>query len=93
MLVRGPDLGRVESAATIVRDRVAEAVLVGSRWVTVLGPAPAPLAQLRGKHRQRLLIKGELREDVRHAAARALEPVTGHPDVEVIVDVDPLDML
>jgi primosomal protein N' (replication factor Y) len=93
VLVRGPDLSRVESAATIVRDRVAEAVLDGSRWIEVLGPAPAPLAQLRGKHRLRLLIKGELREDVRAAAARALEPLTGHPDVEVIVDTDPLDML
>jgi hypothetical protein len=40
-----------------------------------------------------LLIKGNRREDVRAAAERALEPLTGHPDVEVVVDVDPLDML
>jgi len=93
VLVRGPDLDRVVSAANAVRERVAEAILGAGAWATVLGPTEAPLAQLRGKHRQRLLIKGDRREDVRAAAERALEPLQGHPDVEVIVDVDPLDML
>jgi primosomal protein N' (replication factor Y) len=93
VLVRGPDLEQVLRAARLVRDRIAETVLGCAEWTQVLGPAEAPLAQLRGKHRQRLLVKGVRREDVRAAAARALEPLTGHPDVEVIVDVDPLDML
>ncbi|MBZ0270349.1 hypothetical protein K8I85_19525, partial [bacterium] len=51
------------------------------------------LAQLRGKHRMRLLVKGQRREDVRRAASRALDPLPGNPGVEVQVDIDPLDML
>jgi primosomal protein N' (replication factor Y) len=93
VLVRGPDLARVEEAARQVRDRIAEAVLERTAWTVVLGPAAAPIAKLRGKHRLRLLIKGERREDVRIAAARALAPLTGFSDVEIVVDVDPLDML
>lgn len=93
VLVRGESLPRVEAAADVLRDRIAEEVLECGAWTVVLGPAPAPLAQLRGKHRMRLLVKGETREDVRRAAARALEPLPGAPGVEVQVDVDPLDML
>lgn len=93
VLVRGENLPRVERAAEDIRERVAETILELPAWTAVLGPATAPLAQLRGKHRQRLLIKGERREDVRAAAAVALRPLSGFPGVEVLVDVDPLDML
>ena len=93
VLVRGEQLPRVEAAAREIRDRIAETILDCPEWTVVLGPAPAPLAQLRGKHRIHLLIKGHRREDVRRAAARALEPVPGVRGVDVQVDVDPLDML
>ena len=74
ILVRGPDLGRVESAAELVRDRVAEAVLERPEWTVVLGPAPSPIAQLRGKHRLRLLVKGERREDGLKETGNDAEP-------------------
>ena len=94
ILVRSPSLERAEEAAAIVRDRVAEAVLGRPGWTVVLGPAPAALAQLRGKHRIRLLVKGESREDVLVCAARALEPLpSGLSGVEVVVDTDPVNMM
>ena len=93
VLVRGERLDRVEKAARAVRERIAEAVVDQPDWMVLLGPAPAPLAQLRGKHRYRLLLKGEHGPSVRAAAARALDPLPGFPGVEVTVDVDPLDML
>lgn len=93
VLLRGPDLTRVEKAGELLRDRLGEVVAKADGWAKVLGPAPAPLSQLRGKHRARLLIKGEHREDVRRIAAAALEPLPGVSGVEVIVDIDPLDML
>jgi primosomal protein N' (replication factor Y) len=93
VLVRGESLPRVEAAALEVRSRIEEAERSLPGWTALLGPAPAPLAQIRGKHRFRLLVKGEREEDVRAAAARALEPLEGFPGVEVVVDVDPLDML
>jgi primosomal protein N' (replication factor Y) len=93
VLVRGADPARTEEVAEEVRARVAERVGRCGAWAVVLGPVPAPLAQLRGKFRFRLLIKGERREDVREAAAAALEAAPRKGGVEVVVDPDPLDML
>ncbi len=93
VLVRGRNLPRVESAAQLVHDRIAERVVSLPEWAVVLGPAPAPLAQLRGKHRMRLLVKAERRSDLLAALLPAREPFTGYSDVEVLVDVDPTDML
>ncbi|MFC7473484.1 primosomal protein N' [Dankookia sp. GCM10030260] len=65
----------------------------GGEGVQVLGPAPAPLALLRGRHRRRLLLK--TRRDIavqpilREWLARV--PVPSH--VRVQVDVDPVGFL
>ena len=93
VLVRGESLARVEGAAEAIKLRVEEAARGCGSWTTVLGPSPAALAQLRGKHRYRLLVKGERDEDVRTVAARALEALPGFPGVEILVDVAPLDMM
>jgi len=93
ILVRGPSLSQAEEAADRIRTRIDETVAELPGRVEVLGPAPAPLAQIRGKHRIRLLLKGDRREDVRVAAARALEPLPSAGQTDVQVDVDPLDML
>jgi primosomal protein N' (replication factor Y) len=93
VLVRGESLPRVEAAAEAVRSRIEQTARACEGWTALLGPAPAPLAQIRGKHRLRILVKGEREDDVRAAAARALEPLEGFPGVEVLVDVAPLDML
>jgi primosomal protein N' (replication factor Y) len=92
ILVRGPNLPLVEEAAQALRDRIAERVAHLPEWAVVLGPAAAPLPQLKGKHRWRILVKAERREDL----LTALLPVRETPaktGIEVLVDVDPYDML
>jgi primosomal protein N' (replication factor Y) len=93
VLVRGADLARTEDVAEAVRGRIAERISGCAGWTVVRGPVPAPLAQLRGKFRFRLLVKGERREEVRAAAAAALEASPRKGGVEIVVDPDPLDML
>ncbi|HMB69905.1 MAG TPA: helicase-related protein, partial [bacterium] len=93
ILVRGPSLPEVEQAAERIRERMEETAAELPGRVDVLGPTPAPLSQIRGKHRFRLLLKGDRRADVRTAAARALEPLSSSGRTDVQVDVDPLDML
>ncbi|MFN8177476.1 MAG: primosomal protein N' [bacterium] len=93
VLVRGESLPKVEAAAEAVRRRIEQTSRACAGWIALLGPAPAPLAQIRGKHRLRILVKGEREDEVRAAAARALEPLEGFPGVEIVVDVAPLDML
>lgn len=92
ILVRGPSLQLVEETAQVVRDRIAERVVHLPEWAVVLGPAPAPLPQLRGKHRLRILVKAERREDLL-TALLPLREASGRAGIEVVVDIDPHDML
>jgi len=61
--------------------------------ISVLGPAPAPLALLRGRHRRRLLLK-VTREIMPQAMVREwLARVPHGASVRVDVDVDPVSFL
>ena len=57
--------------------------------IAIYGPAPAPLAMLRGRHRQRLLVHAERRVDVQAAIRDWLASVDWPQKVRVAVDVDP----
>jgi primosomal protein N' (replication factor Y) (superfamily II helicase) len=86
------------------RLRAAATAATGAgEQVTVLGPAPAAIERLRGRHRHQLLIKaGDARAMSRLLDAARLrhgdgEPPAGRgrtdPAVRIIVDVDPINML
>jgi primosomal protein N' (replication factor Y) len=60
----------------------------------VLGPAPAPIARLRGRHRFQLLIKGSDHAAVWQMARRMATASEKLPAaIRVRVDVNPVDML
>jgi primosomal protein N' (replication factor Y) len=61
--------------------------------VEVLGPAPAPLALLRGRHRRRLLLKARRDVAVQPLLREWLERVKLPNSVRVQVDVDPVGFL
>ncbi|HEY4250956.1 MAG TPA: primosomal protein N' [Roseomonas sp.] len=61
--------------------------------VQVLGPAPAPLALLRGRHRRRLLLKTRRDIAVQKLLREWLARVTVPNAVRVQVDVDPVGFL
>ncbi|PLX99814.1 MAG: primosomal protein N' [Desulfuromonas sp.] len=74
-------------------------VLVGGlqhygREVEVLGPAPCPLARLRGKTRNQILLKSATRMPL-HRLLQYLGPLTKEmpAGVRLTTDVDPVDML
>ena len=59
----------------------------------MLGPAPAPLARLRGEYRAQFFLKGRHRTAMRESLKRA---IAGMPDLVrrvTGVDVDPVGML
>jgi len=81
-------------------DKVTRVATEGSRQlqracrgdVTVLGPAPAPLARLRGNYRWQALLVGSTARDLRATAAAALDDLrtaAGRHDVDVTAVVDP----
>jgi primosomal protein N' (replication factor Y) len=61
--------------------------------LTVLGPAPAPLALLRGRHRRRFLVKARRDIRVQPALREWLGRVKVPGTVRVQVDVDPYSFL
>jgi primosomal protein N' (replication factor Y) len=61
--------------------------------VTVLGPAPAPLSILRGRHRWRLLLKARRDSNVRVILRQWLARVQIRGNVRVQIDVDPYSFL
>ncbi len=96
-----PPFGRL--AALIVSARAVEAAdavaaalgraAPSAAFITVLGPAPAPLSLLRGRHRRRLLLK-TARDIAPQKLIRAwLGRVKIPSEVEVRVDIDPISFL
>nr|WP_294849184.1 primosomal protein N' [uncultured Sphingomonas sp.] len=61
--------------------------------MAVYGPAPAPLAMLRGRHRQRLLVHAERKLDVQDVIRDWLGGLAWGAKVRVSVDVDPYSFL
>ena len=61
--------------------------------MVVFGPAPAPLAMLRGRHRQRLLVHARRSLDVQDVIRAWLADVEWSAKVRVSVDVDPYSFL
>jgi primosomal protein N' (replication factor Y) len=96
-----PPFGRL--AALIVSsederdaDRVARDLGLaapGGDGVQVLGPAPAPLAMLRGRHRRRLLLKTRREVAVQPVLREWLAQVPIPGNVRLQVDVDPVGFL
>jgi primosomal protein N' (replication factor Y) (superfamily II helicase) len=96
-----PPFGRL--AALIVSAPSAEAADSAARdlgraapWgegIQVLGPAPAPLSILRGRHRRRLLLKTRRDIAVQPLLRSWLAAVPTRSNVRVDVDVDPVSFL
>ena len=59
---------------------------------SVLGPAPAPVAKLRGEYRAQIFLKGSHRASMREAVLAAL---AAQPDMRrrVSIDIDPVSIL
>jgi primosomal protein N' (replication factor Y) len=88
LIVSGLDEAAVDAAAhalgrTAPRDAGVE----------VFGPAPAPLALLRRRHRRRLLLKARRDVAVQPILRRWIAQVRTKPGVRIAVDVDPYSFL
>jgi len=59
----------------------------------VLGPAPAPIARIRGQFRFQIQVQGEDGPSLRHAVQVAVDDLQPPEGIQWIADVDPLDML
>ncbi len=96
-----PPFGRL-TALIVSAERAADAehtaralarVAPHGSGVVMLGPAPAPLARLRGRHRWRLLLKTRRELAVQPLLRAWLARVSVPRAVRVLVDVDPVSFV
>jgi primosomal protein N' (replication factor Y) len=94
LLVHGDDFGRVQATADALRAALDRANT--ERGCRVLGPAPAPLARLRGEHRIQLLLKSRSRTRLRQLVEMALGDASASPGFDlgsVNVEIDPVNLM
>jgi primosomal protein N' (replication factor Y) len=88
IVVSAEDAGEADAVARRIGHAAPEV-----EGMAVFGPAPAPLAMLRGRHRQRLLVHARRSLDVQDIIRDWLAEIEWSPKVRVSVDVDPYSFL
>jgi primosomal protein N' (replication factor Y) len=93
LVVRGPVEAVANQFAEHLAERLRQALAASDVDARLLGPAPAPIAKLRGKYRFQLQLQSA---DAGRLHSALVEATTGlkPPDhVQWIVDIDPVEML
>lgn len=95
IIIRGPQEDTTEAFAEKLRDSLESAREKLGAEVRILGPAPPPIAKLRGKYRFHILLQstnnGALGETIRRGTATMTAPAKD--EIQFVVDIDPMDML
>jgi primosomal protein N' (replication factor Y) len=93
LLVRHKDAARANAIARELRSALVAAN--GDHECRILGPAPAPLARLRGEYRVHLLIKSRSRKQMRAVIDSALQELekSGQDLRPVTLEIDPVSMM
>ena len=98
-----PPYGRL-AGVVISSPDVAEAFEIGSELARrdgplraigaeLYGPAPAPIARIRGRHRVRLLVKADKAAPIQRALADWVAPLQWPASARVSIDIDPQSFL
>jgi len=61
--------------------------------VQILGPAPAPIALLRGKYRWRIMINAEKKVNIQNVVRTILKPHKIPQSIKIHIDIDPVSFV
>ena len=86
IILSGGDVGQVFDLGEHLARNDAAMRRIGAE---VFGPAPAPIARIRGRHRVRLLVKADKGAPIQTALAAWLGQVRLKGDLRLSVDIDP----
>jgi primosomal protein N' (replication factor Y) len=90
IVLSSPDVQAVFDFGTELARRDGPLRAVGAQ---VFGPAPAPIARIRGRHRVRLLVKADKGVPLQAALARWVAQVKIPADLRLAIDIDPQSFL
>nr|WP_238932950.1 primosomal protein N' [Sulfitobacter mediterraneus] len=86
IILSGPDVAQVFDAGNLLARQDGPLRAIGAQ---VFGPAAAPIARVRGRHRVRLLVKADKSAPLQDALARWVAQVRLKGDLRLAVDIDP----
>ena len=86
IILSGSDAGAVFDLGNHLARNARPLLEIGAE---VFGPAPAPIARIRGRHRVRLLVKAAKGAPLHAALRRWTAPLTLRGDLRLSIDIDP----
>jgi primosomal protein N' (replication factor Y) len=86
IILSGPDVAQVFDIGAELARRDGPLRAIGAQ---VYGPAPAPVARVRGRHRVRLLVKAAKGAPVQAAVAEWIGQIRLPNNLRLVVDIDP----
>lgn len=86
IILSGPDVAQVFDAGNLLARQDGPLRAIGAQ---VFGPAAAPIARVRGRHRVRLLVKADKSAPLQDALARWVAQVRLKGELRLAVDIDP----
>jgi primosomal protein N' (replication factor Y) len=93
IVVRGQSHELASEFAKRTREELESILPQDDNTIRIRGPAPAPIAKLRGMHRFHLFVQGSDGEVLRSAVEKVMIDLTPPDEVQWIADVDPVEML
>jgi len=90
IILTGPEIAPLFELGNALVQRQAPLARIGAQ---LFGPAPAPIARVRGRHRVRLLIKAEKTAPLQGAIRQWLRGLKLPNAVRLAVDIDPQSFL
>ena len=93
LIVRGEQEKLTEQFAKQATERVLALAAAAPLEARILGPAPCPIARLRGKYRFHALLSSPRGDELRAIAGEATSELEPPEGVQWVVDVDPVDLL
>ncbi|MDA8802460.1 primosomal protein N' [Amylibacter sp.] len=86
VILKGPNLNDVFNLAN---NMVKNAHILNSINVQIYGPAPAPIARVRGNHRVRILVKASKETMLQNSLMKWKNSFKIPKDIQVTIDIDP----
>lgn len=93
IIMRGPDLTETEGFAESLVGKLKTTKELQGIECRILGPAPPPLAKLRGKYRFHAILQTDTPEPLNRLIIKTTAGLKTPKNVQYVIDIDPMDTL